>query len=306
MGIGLIVAMFAFSAAMLVVFGIIESRAEDPIIPLSLFKNSIFDFSALEMFLFNGVLIAAIIFIPLFMQGVKGSTASGSGAIITPMTVTLIIGVMICGFVVSKTSKYKALAALGFIFMSAGAVILSLMGPETSPAAVVIAMILMGLGIGFGMAIFNVTAQNISHDDEMGVVTSTIQFFARMGQTVASSVLGTIFGTVLSGGLRSLDTGNLPAVLAGTLKSPAALSNPAALKAAEALVPADLLPAFEHALGAARRVLALAIHEVFIICIAVSFIALFAVLFMKEVPLRKSANRLEGTPLATRQSGEKE
>ncbi len=239
-----VVAMLGLAAVMLVVFGIVETRVRSPLIPLSLFRDSVFSFSALEMFLFNGVLIAAIIFIPLFMQGVKGASASGSGAIITPMTVTLIAGVTISGFIVSRTGRYKLLAIGGFIFLAAGVFILSLLGPRTGTAAVAVAMVLMGLGIGAGMAIFNVTAQNTSREGQIGVVTSTIQFFGRMGQTIASSVMGTLFGSFLVARLQNLDTGDLPPSLAATLKSPEALSNPAALTAAKGACRAISCPPF--------------------------------------------------------------
>ncbi len=71
-------------------------------------------------------------------------------------------------------------------------------------------MIVMGLGIGIAMAIFNVTAQNVFANSQMGVVTSSIQFFRMMGQTIASSVLGTIFSNSLSSGIQTLDVSKFP------------------------------------------------------------------------------------------------
>jgi len=200
-----IIGMIAFAVVMLVAFGLIEQNASDPIISMSLFKNSIFNFSAVEMFLFNGVLMACIIFVPLFLQDVKGLTASGSGAIITPMLVSLIVGVIISGMIISKTCKYKLLSIIGFLVMGSGTVILMLLNDKSSNVLIIITMIIMGLGIGICMAIFNVTAQNVFPNSQLGVVTSSIQFSGRIGQTIASSILGTVFSNSLSKGTQTLN-----------------------------------------------------------------------------------------------------
>jgi EmrB/QacA subfamily drug resistance transporter len=284
-----IVAMLAFSAVALVVFGIVESKAEDPIIPLSLFRNSIYNVSAIEMFLFNAVLMAIIIFIPLFMQGAKGSSASESGAVITPMSVLIIAGVVVAGLLMAKTGRYKGLGSLGFILMCAGAIVLALAGRGTASVLIMAALVAMGLGIGVAMSIFNVTAQNASREGDMGVVTSSIQFFRMIGQTMASSVLGTVFGSSLAGRLHRLDTSGLPAVLAARLVKPETLSNAAALDTTKAGIPAGLTAAFDRVLEAARREFAMALREVFVICLVMCVACLVAVLAMKELPLRKKA-----------------
>jgi EmrB/QacA subfamily drug resistance transporter len=286
-----IIGMFAFSAAMLVAFCLIERKAEDPIIPLTLFKNGVFNFSAIEMFLINSILMAAIIFIPLFLQGVKGSSASGSGIIITPMLVSLILGVVINGLIVSKTCKYKGMALLGFLIMGVSTLLLSFWNTKTGDAAAVAAMVVMGVGIGIVMAIFNVTAQNVFPDEQMGVVTSSIQFFGRMGQTMSSSILGALLSGLLSQRLQGLNYGKFPAKLAGQFKDISTLSSPDALAAIRAQIPATLLPAFEKLIAQIRLALSNSIHQIFIICLAIVIIALITALFMKEIPLSKT-NRL--------------
>jgi len=149
--------------------------------------------------------MACIIFVPLFLQDVKGLTASGSGAIITPMLVSLIVGVIISGMIISKTCKYKLLSIIGFLVMGSGTVILMLLNDKSSNVLIIITMIIMGLGIGICMAIFNVTAQNVFPNSQLGVVTSSIQFSGRIGQTIASSILGTVFSNSLSKGTQTLN-----------------------------------------------------------------------------------------------------
>ncbi len=282
-----IIGMLTFAAIMLIVFGIIEKRAEDPIIPLSLFKNSIYNFSAVEMFLFNGVMIAIITFIPLFLQGVKGLSASSSGAIITPMMVSLMAGVVISGMFISKTCKYKLLSISGFLVMGTGTVMLLFLNNSSSNAIIVAAMIIIGLGIGIVMAIFNVTAQNVFPNSQLGVVTSSIQFFRMMGQTIASSVLGTVFSISLSNGVSELDVTSFPANLALQLKDVNTITDQDAIKALRSLIPSKLLSDFERIMDQIKQILSNSIHQVFVICTIFVLISLITVLFMKEVPMSK-------------------
>lgn len=293
-----IIGMIAFAVVMLVAFGLIERKTSNPIIPMSLFKNSIFNFSAIEMFLFNGVMMVCIIFIPLFLQNVKGSTTSGSGAIITPMMVSLIVGVMISGMIISKTCKYKLLSIVGFLVMGAGTVILMLLNSKSSNAIIIIAMIVMGLGIGIEMAIFNVTAQNVFPNSQMGVVTSSIQFFRMMGQTIASSVLGTIFSNSISSGIQTLDVSSFPSEVAKRLKDGNTIMNSASISAIKPLIPASLLSNLNIFLSQIKQILSDSIHLVFVICAVITLTSLIIVLFMKEIPMSKKSIVEEPEPIS--------
>jgi EmrB/QacA subfamily drug resistance transporter len=282
-----IIGMLVFSVIMLIVFGIIETKAKDPMIPMSLFKKSVFNSTAIEMFLLNGILMICIIFIPLFLQGVKGNSASSSGAILTSMLVSLIIGVIVSGFIVSKICKYKLLSIIGIIIIGASTVLLSLIGINTSNSQVIVIMIIMGLGIGIILAIFNVTAQNVFPEQQLGIVTSTIQFFGRMGQTMASSILGTILSTTMIIGFQKLDVSKFPAQLAGQLKDANNISDINTINTIKGQIPINLLADFEKLIIQVKQILANSIHQIFIISIGVALIALVIGLFMREVPLSK-------------------
>lgn len=288
-----IIGLLVISIIMLVIFGVIETKAKDPMIPMSFFKNATFNITAVEMFLLNIVLMASIIFIPLFLQGVKGSSASRSGAIITPMLISIIVGVMTCGMVVSKTCRYKAMSVIGFLMMGTSALMLSFWHMNTGNTQVVIAMIFMGLGIGIGMAIFNVTAQNVFPERQMGTVTSSIQFFGRMGQTIAASILGTVLSTSMSKSFLSLDVSKFPPQLAQQLKDTNTISNADAISNIKAQIPASLLSDFESLMIQTKENLSNSIRQIFVICVAVILIALAMLLFMKEMPLSKKKKQEE-------------
>lgn len=282
-----IVGMLIFSFVMLLIFGIAETRAENPILPMSLFKNSIFSFSALEMFLFNGVMIAVTTFIPLFLQVVKGLSASSSGAIITPMMVSLMAGVMISGLLISKTCRYKLLSVAGFLIMDSGIAILLFLNRNTGNSIILIAMIIIGLGTGVVMAIYNVTAQNVFPNSQMGIVTSSIQFFRMMGQTIASSVLGTILSKSFNKGLQGLDVSKFSEKLARQLKNADMITDPNAVNSLRSQVPAGLLSGFEETMDQIKQILSNSVRQVFGICAVILLAALIVAFFMKEVPMSK-------------------
>jgi EmrB/QacA subfamily drug resistance transporter len=282
-----IIGMFAFSAAMLLAFALVERKAEDPIIPLSLFKNSVFNYSALEMFLLNAVIMGSSIFLPLFVQGVIGSSASKSGAVMTPMMLSLIVGAILSGNIVSKTNKYKLQVIVGLAIMTLGTVLLSFLDVNSTNTQIIIDMLVLGFGTGIVMPIFQVTAQSAFPESQMGVVTSGIQFFKFMGSTMASAVLGTILSTSMSSGLKGLKVGTLPANISALLKNPNSFSNPDTINGVKAKLPEAMLPAFNKLLVQVKQVLSNSIHHVFILCIVIAVIALIAVLFMKDTPLSK-------------------
>lgn len=289
-----IIGMLIFSVVMLIVFAVIEMKAEDPIIPMTLFKNSVFNFSAIEMFLISAVMMGAAIFIPLFVQEVTGSSASKSGAILTPMMLSLIVGAMVSGVLVSKTNKYKLQAIIGFVIAVIGSVLLLNLKVDTSNSQIIIDMVILGFGIGIVMPIFSVTAQSAFPESQIGVVTSATQFFKSFGQTIASSILGTIMSTAVTNGLNGLDTTGLPASITSVLKNPNALSGGGdSMKSIAAKLPKEMLPRFMKLIEDIKGILSNSIHDVFVICVVMAILALVVVLFMKEIPLSKTKNSAE-------------
>jgi EmrB/QacA subfamily drug resistance transporter len=283
-----IISMFATSAIMLVIFLMIERTAADPIIPLSLFKNSVFNISAIEMFLVNAIIMGASIFLPLYVQGVIGKSASKSGAIMTPMMFSLIVGAIISGVIISKTQKYKVQSILGFVIMGVGTLLLSFLDVKSSNFQIVLVMIVLGIGMGIVTPILSSAAQNVFSENQMGVVTSGIQFFKLLGSTIASAILGTVLTSTMKNGLKTLDISNLPPSMTVLLKNPNTVSNPDLIKGIKARLPQEMLPAFIKLMEQVRHVLYNSIHEVFIICIVIAAVAFVFGFFLKEIPLAKT------------------
>jgi len=290
-----IVSLFAFSGAMWLAFYLRELRAAEPVINPRLFQNSIFRVSALASMLQSAAMFGAIMFLPLFVQGVQGKSATNSGIILMPMMLGAMVTSIGAGQVLAKTGRYKWLVVAGFACVVAGAFLLSRMGIATSNATLACDMVVMGLGLGIAMSSFTVIVQNQYPTHRLGEVSAGLQFFRSIGGTVGMAV----FGTILTNRFASAMTANLPAPLQKYTSGPSAikLDNPQVLLSAGAREQVQagfakfgaqgeqLFNAFMHAV---RVSLATAISNIFVLATIVGVIGLVVVLFLREDPLRRT------------------
>src|SRR5437899_10476685 len=177
-----IIGLFVLAALMLTVFGLIASVAIEPIIPFSLFRNRIVSVSVLALSLMAIGMFGTILFIPLFIQGVIGTSATQSGTVLAPMMIVNIGSSVVGGQIISRTGRYKIIGLYGMCVMTLGLFLLSGMGPETDYLTVVRNMMIVGLGIGPTMPVFTLAAQNAVKMSQLGVVASLTQFARSMGR----------------------------------------------------------------------------------------------------------------------------
>ena len=126
-----IIGLLLLSALMFLLFFSAERKAVQPMLPLSLFDNSIFAVSVVTMFLSSAVMFCGIIYIPLFVQGVLGASATSSGMVTTPMMLGLTFSAILTGRIISRTGRYKALALISFCIAGASLLLLSRMNATT-------------------------------------------------------------------------------------------------------------------------------------------------------------------------------
>lgn len=193
--------MLVVAGIMIGVFIILEGKAVEPVVPLSMFKNVIFLVSVLAAFLSSILLFTVVIYIPLFMQRVLGSGATVSGMIITPMNLSQVVTGIIVGQLIAKTGRYKRLAVLSFIVTTGGIGYLSLLGVGVSNFRIVVMMILLGIGVGTTMPVLSIAVQNVFSQDQVGVVSAGLQFFRNLGATLGTAMLGTIMAAGMKNGL---------------------------------------------------------------------------------------------------------
>ncbi|HEU5440985.1 MAG TPA: MDR family MFS transporter [Ktedonobacterales bacterium] len=288
-----ILGLFGFAAVMLVAFFIIELHAAEPIISPRLFKSSIFSVSIFTTLLLSAGMFGAIAFLPLFVQGALGQSATNSGLVITPMMVGFMVSSLIGGQLLSRTGRYKLLALVGFVIAAVGMYLLSRMGIATTNGELVRNMIVTGLGIGVMMSLFTIVVQNAFPFRQLGEVTATLSFFRQMGSTIGLAV----FGVVLSHTLVSNLQANIPAPLKpyvsasqlsqlsptqSSASPSAALQSKLAQFGPQGVV---LLQQLEHAI---KTSLAASITQVFLIGSGLMMVCFLATLFLREIPLRKS------------------
>ena len=180
---------------MLGAFLYVESRSPEPMIPLVLFRNPVISICSICVFLLGVGMFGVIIYLPLFMQGVLGVSATRSGNLLTPLMMGAVVGSFGSGQAVSRTGKYKGVAVLGSIFVAIGMVLFARMDAETARSYVALSMIVSGLGMGLLQPVYTVAVQNVAPRAQMGAATSSTIFFRSIGSTVGVAAFGSIMLT---------------------------------------------------------------------------------------------------------------
>jgi EmrB/QacA subfamily drug resistance transporter len=290
-----VISMFIFSAVMLVIFVLVEMRAVEPIISPQLFKNSIFTVSTISMFLVSAGMFGAILYLPLFVQGVLGNSATDSGLVLTPLMLGFMFSSIVGGQLLSRTGRYKILAMAGFTIAAIGMFLLSRMTPDTSQSEVVRNMIITGLGIGVMMSLFTIIVQNAFPYRQLGEVTASLTFFRSIGSTMGVAVMGTIMINSFQNALQT----NIPATLKhvipadrlAQLENPQLLLSPdlvAKIQQSFASLGSQGLSLFRQLIEAIQTSLSTAITNVFFLGFIIMVLGLVSVLFLREIPLRKN------------------
>ncbi|GGA52694.1 MFS transporter [Kroppenstedtia guangzhouensis] len=288
-----ILGLFAISIAALTVFILIEKRTENPVLPLDLFKNKIFTLSNVIGFLIGIGMFSAIMYMPFFIQGVMGTSASKSGFVMMFMTLSMVFSSTITGQVVTRTGKYKKLALAGGLIMGIGMYLLSAMDTDTSNRMAAVNLIIVGLGLGMAFPIFNLTVQNAVSHSNLGVATASIQLFRQMGGTVGVSVMGSIMSYRMETKLAVGETtppANTFSGLTDKLKGldPQILLSPEQLEHLRSQIPPEMSGIFDQMIHFLREAMNFALSGVFLSGMGVMFLAVFLTLFLPEIPLRTS------------------
>jgi EmrB/QacA subfamily drug resistance transporter len=183
------------SAVMLGAFLYSESAAEEPILPLSLFRNPIIAICSVCVFILGMGMFGVIIYLPLFMQGVLGVSPTQSGNLLTPLMIGAVVGSIASGQFVSRSGEYKSVAIAGSILVAAGMILFARMDGETARSYVVVGMIVAGLGMGLLQPVYTLAVQNVAPRHQMGAATSSTVFFRSIGSTVGVAIFGTLMLT---------------------------------------------------------------------------------------------------------------
>jgi EmrB/QacA subfamily drug resistance transporter len=290
-----IVGMFTFSAVMAVLFVFAETRAAEPIMPMWIFKNPIVVVALLVIFITGFGMFGAIIYIPLFFQGVLGMSATASGSFLTPMMLGLVAGSVISGQILSRAGgHYRIQGVFGLAMMAAGMGLMSTMTVETSYATAVAYIVLLGFGLGNTMPLYIIAVQNAVPYSVMGIATSSTAFFRQIGGALGLAILGSIVtnrfqSDFLSGLSQAAKEATPPQMLDELSQNPQALMNVEAQDNLRALFEQfgqQGAALFEHIMETLKIALSSAIAQAFLIGLFVVIAAWVVNWFLKEIPLR--------------------
>lgn len=192
---GRVVSLLALSAIMLAVFLFVESRADEPVMPLAIFKDPIIRTCSLCAFMLGIGMFGVIIYLPLFMQGVIGASPTESGNMLTPLMLGAVTGSLAGGQLVSRIGRYKGVALSGSILVALGMMVFAEMHATTPTRYVIYGMLVAGFGMGLVQPVYTIAVQNVAPRRQMGAATSSTIFFRSIGSTVGVAAFGSIMLT---------------------------------------------------------------------------------------------------------------
>ena len=190
-----VLSLIALSVVMLGALLYAESKASEPIIPLELFANPVIAICSVAAFVLGMGMFGTIIYLPLFMQGVLGVSATQSGNLLTPLLMGTVVSSIIGGQMISRTGEYKWQGVGGAILIAVGMILFARMNADTARSYVAFAMILAGLGMGFLQPVYTLAVQNVAPRNRMGAATSSTIFFRSIGSTVGVAAFGSVMLT---------------------------------------------------------------------------------------------------------------
>jgi EmrB/QacA subfamily drug resistance transporter len=277
----------------------LERTGGQPIIEPTLFKNNTFAVSTLVTMITGVALFGSIFYIPLFVQGVIGTSATNSGVIMTPMMLTAIITSVLSGQIVARTGRYKILAIVGACISLVGGLLLLRLGVNSTNNDVVLAMVVLGLGMGTGMSLFNLLVQN-ALPDKIGQATGALTFFRQIGSTIGLAAMGavmnSIFPSAFKNALPDAVKAVIPAAALNQFNNPQILLSPDAQAQLHqtfgAFGPQGLM-LLNELLDSVKMAMAQGVHGIFLFSVGLTILSIITLFFLKEIPLRGGRRREE-------------
>jgi len=213
--------MIAAGVILFMLFLLVERKAGEPILPLELFRNQFFSIGAMLSLLQSMVLLGLALYLPLYFQGVLAVSPTQAGLVMTPFSLSMVAGAMLSSMAINRLKRYRVIAVIAALLMSAGALLITLMTPSTNLLAAILILILTGIGIGPFFTLPMVAVLNALPESRLGISTAAVRYLAQVGATLGIAIVGTAITSSVSGNLVS----HLPTSLASKLALSGALSH---------------------------------------------------------------------------------
>lgn len=269
-GSRVILGLAAGAVASIVLFVVAERFAAEPIIPLRLFRDSVFNITALVGMVVGIALFGAASYLPTFLQMVDGASATESGLLMLPMMGGVVGASILSGQLISHTGRYKIYPVVGGVLSVIGMWLLSRLEADTPRLHYSIWMAVLGAGVGLVMPVLILAVQNAVRPADLGTATSANNYFRQIGGSVGAAIFGTLFADRLADSL------------ADRIPAGAGLPDPEAIT-----------PQLVHAMPAPLRegyiqAYADAMPRIFLYLVPVLALGMLITFFLKETPLLSS------------------
>lgn len=179
----------------------VETRAEEPILPLRLFKDEVFRVNSILAFLLGVAMFGAVSYLPTYLQLSLGTTVTKSGLLMLPLMGGLMAAAVTTGQLISRTGRYKVFPIMGTAIASVGMYLVSMMDASTTRVTSSLYMVVLGVGIGFIMPTLILTVQNSVPKRDIGSATAGVNFFRQIGASFGTALIGSMFVSRLTSDL---------------------------------------------------------------------------------------------------------
>ena len=240
---------------------------------MRLFKNRIFALTNVSLFAIGMAIFAGGLFVPIYLQVVKGQTATISGLLVVSMSIGMTICSITAGRVIERTQKYKVFIPLGMLFLTVGLLLLSTLEISSSRFLPSVYMFVVGCGMGLSLPPASLIVQNSVTHADIGVVTGTSNFNRSLGTSIGAAVFGALYASRLRSGISE----NISAEQVESLADPSVLtSSPDRIH--------DISD--PEILNGALSAYSSSITLIFLAAAPVAFLAGVIALFIKQVKLK--------------------
>ncbi|GAB3958795.1 MFS transporter [Actinoallomurus acanthiterrae] len=272
------------------IFVLVEIKATEPIVPMHLFRNPTMSLAVVASLFIGVAMFGATTFLSQYFQLARGDSPTKAGLMTLPMIAGLALASTISGRIITRTGRYKAFMVSGGVLMTAGYALMSMLRHDTAYWEASIFMFLVGVGLGTTMQNTVLAVQNQVRNDQMGAASSSVSLFRTLGGAIGVSALGALLSNRVTHytaeGMARLGVRAAGPSSGGSESIPKLSALPAPIRAV-------VEDSFGHGIG-----------NVFLFAAPAVFIALLALLFIKEVPLRTASLEQQTAPAGAAPHGQ--
>ncbi len=268
--------LFALAALSLIAFLWIETRAAEPILPLSLFRQNVFAVTSAVSFISGAMMFGALTFMPVYLQMAKGATPTQSGLQLIPMTIGILASSTLSGRYMSRTGHYRILPLIGTPVATLGYLALTQISPDFSTPLLWLSLMMIGAGMGTIFPVVTTAVQNSVPRRQIGTATAAGLMFRQVGGSIAVALFGALFATRMASALAGAPVGETTA--------------------AAQLGPQTLAQLPEPVRQLVASAVSTSLHPIYAIAAALAALGFFVSLLLREVPLSGRGPEAAGAP----------